>query len=94
MQQAGCSKRTCIIQLATAHQACFTKRAFLFFFFFCEGGKVLKGMEYSECCNEMNKEVKGGVAIRKIPSPGRAQNAGGARRLITQKCLWGVEEVE
>lgn len=57
---------------------------------------MLKGMEYSECCNEMNKEKKWGgrVAIRKRPSPGRAQKAGGAGRLITQKCLWGMEEVE
>lgn len=64
MQQARCSKRTCITQLATVHQACFTTQlkgqGLSFFFFFCEGGKVLKGMEYSECCNEMNKEKKMG----------------------------------
>lgn len=46
-------------------------------------------MEYSECCNEMNKEEKGRVAIRKRSSPGRVERAGGAGRLITQKCLWG-----
>lgn len=69
MQRAGYSKKPALSTLLPPTKSGLPHSS-KGFPFTCVGSKALKGMEYSDCCNEINKEERGGGQQGK-DSPGR-----------------------